>query len=122
MESIRHLRRRLTLWTGDPDYFRKHLDKVLYIARQETLDDDWERLKELLGLPAKLALPRDDVVAHRTVYPDKRPISDKGIEALRVWYAEDYQVLQIGEDVRQGRISLPSRAADALASPAKSRR
>jgi hypothetical protein len=106
MESIRHLRRRLTLWTGDPNYFRKHLDKVLYIARQETLDDDWERMKELLELPAELALPRDDIVAHRTVYPDNRPISDKGIEALRAWYADDYEVLQIGEDVRAGRLPL----------------
>jgi Sulfotransferase family len=121
MESIRHLRRRLTLWTGDPAYFRKHLDQVLYIARQETLDDDWQRLKELLELPAKLALPRDDVVAHRTAYPHDRSISDRGIQALRAWYAADYEVLQIGEDVRQGRISLPSRL-DRLASPARSRR
>jgi len=104
MKSIRHLKRRLTLWTGDPTYLRRNLDKVLYIARQETLDDDWEKLKELLGLPAELALPQDAIVAHRTIYPSDVSISDRGVAALRAWYAEDFEVLAIGESVRQGRI------------------
>lgn len=104
MESIRHLQRRLTLWTGDPASFRKQLDKVLYIARQETLDDDWGKLKELLELPSELALPRDDVTAHRTTYPSDVSISDRGVAALRAWYADDYEVLAIGESVRQGQV------------------
>lgn len=106
MESIRHLRRRLTLWTGSPSYLRQNLDRVLYIARQETLDDDWERLKELLGLPPGLELPRDDVTAHRTPYAGDRTLSDEGIAALRAWYADDYEVLEIAEEFR--RRALPS--------------
>jgi hypothetical protein len=107
MDAIRHLRRRLTLWTGSPDYLRGHLDRVLYIARQETLAEDWERLKELLELPGDLALPEDDVTAHRTDPALDRSLSDAGAAAVRAWYAEDYEVLAIGEDVRQGTLARP---------------
>jgi hypothetical protein len=104
MKSIRHLRRRLTLWTGEPRYLRRHLDTVLYVARQETLDDDWERLKELLDLPREVMLPRGERARHRTTYPDDARISEKGAAALRAWYATDYEVLEIGEAFRQGRV------------------
>jgi hypothetical protein len=102
MRSITHLKRRMTLWTGKPAYLLRHLDKVLFFARQETLDDDWERLRELLELPSGLILPRDDVVAHRTLYSCDLALSRRGIEALRAWYAQDYKVLEIAERLRHG--------------------
>lgn len=118
MRSITHLKRRLILWTGRPAYLLRHLDKVLYFARQETLDDDWERLKELLELPSGVILPRDDVVAHRTIYPYDLALSREGVEALRAWYAEDYEVLEIAEHLRQGlappRVSLTARLRSLL--------
>jgi hypothetical protein len=106
MNSIAHLRRRLIAWTGRPAYMLRHLDKVLYIARQETLDDDWKRLQELLELPGEVVLPHDFVAAHKTIYPCDLALSDKGTAALREWYAEDYEVLRIAEHLRQG-IALP---------------
>jgi hypothetical protein len=106
MNSIAHLRRRLIAWTGRPAYLLRHLDKVLYVARQETLDDDWERLQELLELPREVVLPHDFVAAHKTIYPYDLALSDMGTAALREWYAEDYEVLRIAEHVRQG-IALP---------------
>lgn len=115
MRSIRHLKRPQIAWTGKPSYFRRHVDSVLYIARQETLDDDWERLKELLELPSELALPRDDVAAHRTTYPADRSVSDEGAAALRAWYAQDYEVLEIGEHVRNGRVPPPGSHLERLA-------
>jgi hypothetical protein len=104
LQSIWHLNRPMTYWTGKPSYFRRHIDKVVYVARQETLDDDWERLKELLDLPREQMLPTDDVYAHRTAYmpDDDRTISDKGVEALRSWYADDYELLEIAEELRSG--------------------
>ena len=101
MRSIQHVNRPLTNWTGTPDYFRRHLDRVLYVARQETLDEDWEILKELLDLPRDQMLPRDDVNAHRTDYSEHRGLSAKGIAALRAWYAEDYEILEIADEVRR---------------------
>jgi Sulfotransferase family len=103
MRNIRQLKRRLTHWTGKPNYFRQNTDKVLYIARQETLDEDWEKLKELLGFPPEIMLPRDDIAAHRTSYPRDVAISERGRLALRQWYSEDFKVLLIAEDLRKGR-------------------
>lgn len=102
MQSMFHLRRRQASWTGPPAYLLLHLDKVLYFARQETLDEDWERLKDLLGLPAGLALPRDDAVAHRTPYVHDLSLSDKAVHALQAWYSTDYEILRIAEGVREG--------------------
>jgi Sulfotransferase family len=115
MSSIRHLKRHQISWTGTPAYFRRHLDSVLYIARQETLDEDWERLKELLELPSELALPRDEVAAHRNIYPDDRSLSERGEAAVRAWYSRDYEVLEIGEHVRHGRVPPPGSPLERLA-------
>ena len=111
MRSIAHIRRRLTTWTGKPAYLLRHLDKVLYIARQETLDEDWERLTELLELPRGAPLPQDDIAAHRTFYPYDLTLSDRGVAALRTWFAGDYEVLRIAEHVRQGLAPPRSRSA-----------
>jgi hypothetical protein len=103
MKSIAHVNRPMTRWTGKPDYVRKRLGNVLYVARQETLAADWEALKELLDLPRDLMLPEDDLLAHRTVYTaeDDRAISERGTIALREWYAEDCELLDLGEEFRQ---------------------
>lgn len=100
MRSIGHLKFSMTHWTGSPDFVRRHIGLVLYVARQETLDEDWERLKGLLELPRDQALPRDAVAAHRTDYAGSRDLSPEGIAALQAWYADDYELLRIGDDVR----------------------
>jgi Sulfotransferase family len=104
MRTIAHLRRHMTDWTAGPAYLYANLDKVLYFARQESLDEDWEKLKELLGIPGGHMLPRDPKRAHRGEYPRDAPISDRGLEALREWYADDYELLEIAEHVRAGRV------------------
>ncbi|HEU4448621.1 MAG TPA: sulfotransferase family 2 domain-containing protein [Gaiellaceae bacterium] len=119
LRSIGHLRRPMSFWTGTPSYLRRHLDRVLYVARQETLDDDWERLKELLGLPPEQMLPRDELTAHRTTYTDDRELSEAGKRALRAWYADDYEVLEIGEAVRNGRVPSPGSRLGRLALSAR---
>jgi hypothetical protein len=105
MNAIAHVRRPMTHWIGKPSYLRKRLDKVLYVARQETLDEDWEKLKELLDIARGQMLPKEDVYAHRTAYTaqDDRTLSDNAVEALREWYADDYELLDIAEDIRNGR-------------------
>jgi hypothetical protein len=109
MRTIRQVRRPMTQWTGSPEYLLANLDKVLYIARQETLDDDWANIKELLGLPPTLTLPQDEVGAHRTVYPREQRIGERGLAALRDWFEDDYRLLEIAEDFRAGRAPAPAR-------------
>jgi sulfotransferase famil protein len=101
LRSIRHVRDLMIHWTGDAGYVRERAENVLYVARQETLDADWELLKELLGLPRDQMLPRDPVVAHRSADVLDREISPKGVRALREWYAADYELLELAEELRQ---------------------
>jgi sulfotransferase famil protein len=103
MRWIRHVNRPMTRWLGSPASLYLNRDKVLYVARQESLDDDWERLKELLELPREQVLPKDDIISHRTSYTGDTSISEAGLLALRRWYADDYQVLDFADALRDGR-------------------
>ena len=103
MRSIRQLRRPMTRWAGRPAFFRENLDKVLYVARLETLDEDWERLKELLDIPRDVLLPQDDRGAHRTSYPRDTAIGERGRQAIARWYAEDYELIEIADSLHEGR-------------------
>jgi Sulfotransferase family len=105
LRSISHVRDPMTHWTGDADYVRERMENVLYIARQETLDADWELLKELLDLPRGQMLPRDTLVAHRAPDAADREISPQGARALREWYADDYELLELAEELRRNSLS-----------------
>jgi hypothetical protein len=100
MGQIGHLgfqRRRL----GPPAKIRERLDQIVYIGRQETLDDDWEKLKSILEIRADVELPTDPVLAHRRVDDDRDKTLDKAAKrALREWYARDYKLLKFCEEVR----------------------
>jgi hypothetical protein len=122
MKSIRHVNRPMTEWLGSPRSFRRNIGKVLYIARQETLAEDWERLKELLDFPRDQMLPDDPLTAHRTEYDRNVEFSDEGRAALRAWYADDYELLAIAEDFRSGRMpTQPSRLGWLASLPLASR-
>ena len=101
MNSIRHISRPMVWWTGEADEFRKRLPQVFYIARQETLDDDFERLKRLLNLPQEVALPSDPVAAHRLTKDVDRTLTPAMLEALREWYAADYELLKVCDEARE---------------------
>ena len=120
MRSIRHVNRPMTRWLGSPASLYLNLGRVLYVARQESLDDDWEQLKKLLGIPQEQMLPNDAVIAHRTIYTDDTSIGEDGLLALRRWYADDYEVIEMAEAFRQGRpIPVPALPKRLLAQAAR---
>ena len=102
MTKIRHLKS-MQHWTGTPEELRERDEQLLYIGRQETLNADWEQLKQILELPPKLALPTDPVVAHRRDKADDKPLDDASIEILRDWYKDDYALVEYCEQVRTER-------------------
>lgn len=117
MQAIRHLRRPLSEWLGDPDLFRTKLSQVAYIARQETLDDDWERIKILLSLPSDARLPSDPVQAHRSPEDLDRTLTEPMVEVLKDWFADDYKVVAICDELRPeliARIEREPSPSDAL--------
>ena len=102
MKGIRHVNRNLHHAVGEQKFLAQHLDSVLFIARTETLTDEWPHLKDLVGLPAELELPTDAKRAHKSgnVYPD---LDRKARKALKDWYAKDYKLLDYCEKVRRQR-------------------
>lgn len=98
MAAIRHVREPLAKWLVDEDYLRSRIDDVFFVGSQERLDDDFARLKEMLALPARLALPSDDVKAHRNPRDLDYSLDDESVKGIRTWYAGDYALLGVLAD------------------------
>lgn len=95
MGAIRHVREPLAKWLVDEEYLRSRLGDVLFVGSQERLDDDFARLKELLGLPGRVKLPHDDVKAHRNPRDLDYTLDDEAAQGIRAWYADDYALLGV---------------------------
>lgn len=107
MRGIRHINRPHTWWLGDADHLRERRDRIVFIARQESLSADWEDLKRVLRLDPSLSLPTDPVTAHRGPEEEDRTLSPAGEEAVRAWYAADYAVLAVCEEIRASLATSP---------------
>jgi hypothetical protein len=95
MRSIRHVREPYSKWLVDEAYLRSRLGDVLFVGSQEHLDEDFARLKELLGLPGRVRLPKDDVKAHRNPRGLDYSLDHEAAGSVRTWYAADYALLGV---------------------------
>lgn len=93
MRGIEHVRDHYRRWFDDEAYFQSRLDDLLFVGSQEHLQEDFERLKKLLGLPGNLQLPSGPVDSHRQPEHLDGTLSDEARANLAVWYAEDYTFL-----------------------------
>ena len=80
-------------WCGEIAYLRSREKDVLYVGFQESLDQDFEQLEQILRLPGEVDLPDDHVVAHRMPPQLDTVIEEPGLSALRQWYAADYEMI-----------------------------
>jgi len=76
-------------WFKNIEYFRSRENDILFIGFQESLDEDFEKLKEVLNLPVSITLPTDDIAAHRNPAHLNTSLSSDSIVALNRWYACD---------------------------------
>lgn len=99
MRDIRHVRTSFADWLGSPELLRKRAGQVLLVGWQETLADDFERLRGLVGLPHSCRLPEDPRSANRA--PDATPtdLSDAGLASIRAWYRADYRIIDVLEEL-----------------------
>jgi hypothetical protein len=76
------------------------------IGFQESLNEDFERLKLILCLPEQVKLPSDEVHSHKNPENLDKRLDPVAIENLKNWYQEDYKFLALCRDiVAQGRLS-----------------
>ena len=88
LQNIQHLKK-YDFWYISHNYFQTRMDDILYVGFQENLDECFEELGSILGLPKHERLPIDDVTAHRNLIGLDRHISEAGVKALNSWYASD---------------------------------
>lgn len=104
MGIIRHLTSYYT-WFKDLEYFKSRVDDILFIGFQENFDDSFEELKKNLYLPANLALPKDDIGAHRNSGHLDKSLDDEAIVALKKWYANDIEFVAFCKELMLSRNS-----------------
>lgn len=90
MRAIIHVQSPYASWFGSIDRLRSRRDDLLFILRQEHLDEDFAALLPRLGLEGRAALPTDDAGAHRGTKGVDRSLSAAAVDNLRAWYADDF--------------------------------
>lgn len=99
MRGIGHINTPIVKWFESQEYFLSRLDDIFFFGFQETLNEDFERLKAKLGTPKKVQLPSDDRNAHRTPDGFDKKLHEKAVENIKAWYAKDYEFIALCRQV-----------------------
>jgi Sulfotransferase family len=83
------------VWFENEDYFASRAADIFFVGFQERLNEDFEAVKLLLGLPADMKLPADDVQAHRNPAHLDRKLEDRAVANLQEWYKDDFRFIRI---------------------------
>jgi hypothetical protein len=95
MRGIGHLNTRYSYWFGDEAAFRERLPDLFFIGFQERLDEDFELLKQRLGLPPEAQLPRGETAAHQTPAGFDTHLGEAARANLERWYEADLAFVQL---------------------------
>lgn len=101
IRNIQHINASYWDWFGNEAYFQSRISDVFFIGFQEDLDDDFEILKEILGLPESVKLPESDVEAHRNPPDLDTNLENEAVANLKEWYAREYDFLNLCRDWRE---------------------
>jgi hypothetical protein len=92
MTGIRQLRPLYSDWLEDEAYLESRRSSIVLVGRTEHADADFERLKQVLQLPADLKLPRDPVSTHATPPGFDTALSERGRRNVLGWYRRDVEL------------------------------
>lgn len=97
MKSISHLQCSYWDWFINEKLFAERNSDIIFIGRIESFDADFELLKEPLGLPNELELPKDPKATNRgSSDSGNRPaLEPAAVEWVRKWYRRDEVFLQL---------------------------
>lgn len=99
MKAIQHIRG-IRRFLQSPGHVMEHRKQIAYIGRQETLDEDWQRIRALLELPEDIELPSDPKKSHRR-RPSADPALDPDAETiLRRYFKPDYEIIAACDRLR----------------------
>ena len=89
MSVIERVHPRYSHWFMGAAEVMARRDAIMLIGLQETLLVDFDRLRRLLGIQDKVALPDDPTLAHRGPPGEHRSLSQRGMQNVAEHYADD---------------------------------
>ncbi len=92
MKNIQHFRTYKN-WYSSLEYFNSRINDILFIGFQESLDNDFIRLKQILNIHESVKLPIDEITAHKNPKNIDKYIDKKGILKLKQWYHDDFEFI-----------------------------
>jgi hypothetical protein len=98
MRSIVHIRTSYWKWFKDEALLLERLPDLVHVCHLETITTDFEILKEKLGLPEDLQLPKRGIKSHSSPATLDKSLEPVALENLRSWYAGDYKFLKFLEN------------------------
>ncbi len=101
MRTIAHVKDGYAKWFDSEQYLSSRTEDIFFIGFQETLAEDFDTLKSQLGLPANIALPTDEISAHRNPEHLDKKLDQQALENLKGWYAEDLRFFARSRQIRR---------------------
>lgn len=98
MKNIGHVRTSYWDWFVDEETLQTRLSDIVLVGQQETLSEDFKRLKGILDLPSSMQLPNDSVSTHSTPEKFDKRLEPEAVKNLTEWYEREYHLLQILAD------------------------
>ena len=95
MNNVNHIKTSYWDWFKNEDYFLSRIDDILFVGELEKLDSDFEELKDILGFPKSVELPRGKVATNKAPENTDRTLSSLAAENLRCWFSEDYKFMKV---------------------------
>ena len=95
MCGIAQIRNFYWFWFRNEQYFLTRISDVFYTYQQEFLNNDFEALKEVLGLPEDVALSTDEKIKHANPTGIDRRLDEMAINNLQTWFSMDYEFIAL---------------------------
>jgi len=95
MQSIQHVKNSYWDWFENEAYFVGRIADILLVCEQEKLNNDFARLKKMIGLPDNVALPKNSDKAHINPKNLDKKLDEQAVINLEQWYAKDYAFLDL---------------------------
>jgi hypothetical protein len=107
MREIRHVNAHFTKWFSEAEIVARR-ERIVLLGLQAFLSSDFAFLKRKLALPDAIALPADDVTAHRTPSGYETLLSPLGSANIAAWYAQDLAFYDHYQTLRADWYGLPA--------------
>jgi hypothetical protein len=99
MQTIQHVRDSYWKWFENEAYFRSRQADIFFVGFQENLNNDFEKLKARLKLPASVTLPSDMILAHKNPADVDKTLHPTAQQNLRRWYKNDYRLIALCKEL-----------------------